>query len=356
MADDVDQESRTEDPTSKRMSDARGKGQVTTSREVGTALLLLATTTLFFFQGEKLWFEMQNKMRFFFSGFMSDSIQPQGIVVLLQDIIVSFILDMAPLFILLMIVAILSSTIQHGFLITIEPIMPSFSRLNPIQGIARLFSFKSIIELIKSIIKLFIISIAVYISLKNSALEIFGLTDTNLGHVIRVLGNDIFHLMVLVTIAFLSLAVVDFMYQQHEYIKGLRMTKQEVKDEQKQMEGDPMVKGRIRQIQREMAQRRMMEEVPKADVVITNPTHYAAALLYKQGEMAAPKLVAKGRGRTAERIREIARENKVVLVENPPLARSLYSDVPLDAVIPPQLFKAVAQVLAYVYSLRRSRR
>ncbi|MBF0421801.1 MAG: flagellar biosynthesis protein FlhB [Magnetococcales bacterium] len=356
MAEDIDQESRTEDPTAKRMQDARNKGQVTTSREIGTALLLLATTALFYFQGDKLWISLQSRMRVFFSGFVSDGIQPQGIAALIQDLIINLVLDLAPLFILLLIVSILSSIVQHGFLITLEPIMPSFSRINPIQGIGRLFSFKSVIELVKSIIKLTVISVAVYLSLKNSAQEIFALSDTNLDHIIRVLGNDIFRLLVLVTIAFLTLGIFDFVYQKHEYIKGLRMTKQEVKDEQKQMEGDPLIKGRIRQLQREMAQRRMMEEVPKADVVITNPTHYAAALMYKQGEMMAPKLVAKGRGRIAEKIREIARENRIVLVENPPLARSLYTDVPLDAVIPPQLFKAVAQVLAYVYSLRRNRR
>ncbi|HIJ85235.1 MAG: flagellar biosynthetic protein FlhB [Magnetococcales bacterium] len=355
MAEDTDQDSKTEDPTSKRTQDARGKGQVASSREVGTALLLLVATLTFYFQGEKLWVSMQTKMRLFFGGFISDDIQPQGVVVLVQDLLKGIVLDLTPLFMFFMIVGILGSIIQHGFLITLDPIMPNFGKINPLQGLKRLFSMRSLVELFKSILKLSVISIAVYVALKGSIVEYMGLMDTNLTHVTAVLGRDILHLFVLVTIAFMFLAVIDFVYQQHEYVKGLRMTKQEVKDEQKQMEGDPLIKGRIRQIQREMAQRRMMEEVPKADVVITNPTHYAAALVYKQGEMMAPKLIAKGRGRIAERIREIARENKIVLVENPPLARSLYSDVPLDSIIPPQLFKAVAQVLAYVYSLRRSR-
>ncbi|MBF0109665.1 MAG: flagellar biosynthesis protein FlhB [Magnetococcales bacterium] len=355
MAEDTDQESKTEEPTSKRVQDARNKGQVTSSREVGTALLLMAATGTFYFQGENLWMSMQNKMRIFFAGFINDGLQPQGVVVLVQEMITGLLLDLMPLFILLTIVSILGSIMQHGFLFTFDPIMPKLSKINPIQGLSRLFSMRSIVELIKSIIKISVISVAVYIALEGSALEIFRLSDTNLGHVVRVLGADVMHLLILVTIAFVGLAVVDFVYQQHDYVKNLRMTKQEVKDELKQMEGDPLIKGRIRQIQREMAQRRMMEEVPKADVVITNPTQYAVALLYKQGEMMAPKLIAKGRGRIAQRIREIAREHKVVLVENPPLARSLYSDVPLEAVIPPQLFKAVAQVLAYVYSLRRNR-
>ncbi|MBF0602685.1 MAG: flagellar biosynthesis protein FlhB [Nitrospirae bacterium] len=355
MAEDSDQDSKTEEPTSKRMQDARNKGQVTSSKEVGTALLLLAATGIFYFQGEKLWISMQTVMRTFFGGFINDRIQPQGVVVLLQEILAAMVLDLAPLFIAFVAVGVLGSVIQHGFLITFEPLMPKFSRVNPIQGFSRLFSFRSLVELVKSVLKITVISIAVYVALKGAALDILKLSDTNLDHVVTLLGEETFHLFVLVTIAFIALAVIDFVYQQFEHMKGLRMTKQEVKDEQKQMEGDPMIKGRIRQIQREMAQRRMMEEVPKADVVITNPTHYAAALLYKQGDMMAPKLVAKGRGLVAERIREVARKNNVTLVANPPLARSLYSDVPLDAIIPPQLFKAVAQVLAYVYSLKRPR-
>lgn len=355
MAEDTDQESRTEDPTSKRMSDARNKGQVTSSREVGTALLLLAATCLFFFQGEKLWASMLNKMRLFLGGFIVDGIQPQGVAVILQESIVSMVQDLTPLFLLFIIVSLLASTIQHGILFTLEPLIPKFSRINPFSGLKRLFSLRSLVELVKSVLKISVISITVYLSLKSSSLEILGLADTHIGHVVNVLGRDVINILIVTTIAFLTMAVLDFAYQHHEYIKGLRMTKQEVKDELKQMEGDPLVKGRIRQIQREMAQRRMMQEVPKADVVITNPTHYAVALTYKQGEMMAPKLVAKGRGHIAERIREIARENRVVLVQNPPLARSLYTDVPLDSIIPPQLFKAVAQILAYVYSLRRNR-
>lgn len=355
MAEDGDQDSKTEEPTSKRMQDARNKGQVTSSKEVGTALLLMAATGTFYFQGEKLWISMQTTMRIFFSGFINDRIQPQGVVVLLRDVLTAMVLDLAPLFIAFMVVGVLGSVIQHGFLITFDPLVPKFSKINPIQGFSRLFSFRSLVELVKSILKITVISIAVYYALKGAAQDILKLADTNLHQVVTLLGEQMFHLFVLVTIAFIALAVIDFAYQQFDYMKGLRMTKQEVKDEQKQMEGDPLIKGRIRQIQREMAQRRMMAEVPKADVVITNPTHYAAALLYKQGDMMAPKLVAKGRGLVAQRIRDIARKNKVTLVENPPLARSLYSDVPLDAVIPPQLFKAVAQVLAYVYSLKRAR-
>ena len=207
--------------------------------------------------------------------------------------------------------------------------------------------------MIKSILKIGLISLAVYWALLNSAEEMLMLPATSMEDVVTILGRDAILILLLVTALFVIIALIDYVYQKFQYTKGLRMTKQEIKDEQKQMEGDPMVKGRIRQIQREMAQRRMMEEVPKGNVVITKPTHFAVALLYKQGEMRAPVLTAKGRGEIAHRIRTIAKENSVPLVENPPLARVLFKDVELGGLIPPELFKAVAEVLAYVYSLRR---
>ncbi|MBF0126390.1 MAG: flagellar biosynthesis protein FlhB, partial [Magnetococcales bacterium] len=247
------------------------------------------------------------------------------------------------------------SVIQNGFMFSVEPLMPKLSKLNPVAGFKRLFSMRSLVDLIKSIIKMTLISLVVYWSIKGSLDEIMGLTATSLDHVVLTLGERSLDVLWRVTLVFLAIALLDFMYQKYEHIKALRMTKQEVKDELKQMEGDPLVKSRIRQIQREMAQRRMMAEVPKADVVITNPTHFAVALLYQQGKMSAPKLTAKGRGRVAERIREVARSNGVPIVENPPLARSLFKDVDLERLVPPELFKAVAEVLAYVYGLRSRR-
>ena len=248
----------------------------------------------------------------------------------------------------------LASLVQHGFLLSWEPLKPNFSRINPLSGFKRLFSSRSLMEMLKSVLKICLISLAVYWALMSGSDRLLVLTDTSVEHVVDSLGEDAIQVMALVTVLFLLIALIDFFYQRFQHTKGLRMTKQEVKDEQKQMEGDPMVKGRIRQIQRDMAQRRMMEEVPKADVVITNPTHFAVALVYKQGEMYAPKLIAKGQGEMAARIRKLAQAHAVPLVENPPLARALYNDVELDGFIPPGLFKVVAEVLAYVYSLRRS--
>ena len=353
MAEDTDKDSKTEDPTSKRLSDARDKGQVANSKELSTAFLFLAATAIFFFQGQKLWSSLQEKMRFFFSGSISDDLTSSGFVILFKDVIIEVFMDLTPFFLILLTASILSSVIQHGFLLSWEPLKPNFSKINPLAGFKRLFSSRSLVEMVKSVLKVTLISIAVYWALMDGSEELLMLTDSSMQTMVDTLGKDAIMVMVLVTALFLVIALADLIYQRLQYSKGLRMTKQEIKDEQKQMEGDPMVKGRIRQIQREMAQRRMMDEVPKADVVITNPTHFAVALLYKQGEMRAPKVTAKGRGEIAARIRALAKENGIPLVENPPLARVLFKDVELGGLIPPDLFKAVAEVLAYVYGLRR---
>ena len=353
MADDSDKDSKTEEPTGKRLSDARQKGQVANSKEVTTAFMFLAATGLFYFQGDDLWMAMQTKMRFFFSGSISSDLNSGGLVLLLRSLITEIIMDLSSFFLVFVVMAILSSIIQNGFLISFESIAPKLSKINPINGFKRLFSVRSLVELVKSILKMGIISLVVYWAIKDNFGRTVSLTATNMDRMVEVMGEEVIVVMSVVTLTFVAMGFLDLLYQKYEHIVGLRMTKQEVKDEQKQMEGDPLVKGRIRQIQREMAQRRMMEEVPKADVVITNPTHFAVALCYKQGEMRAPMVVAKGRGRVALRIRDTAKENKVPLVENPPLARTLFQDVDMGQVIPPELFKAVAEVLAYVFSLRQ---
>jgi flagellar biosynthesis protein FlhB len=355
MAEDTDKDSKTEEPTAKRLSDAREKGQVISSKEVGTALLFVASTLLFYFQGEVLWQALQNKMRFFFSGSISGDITPMGLSMLLDGIITEFLLDLGPFFAVFVVFALLSGIMQHGFLLSVESLKPKFSKINPIAGLKRLFSMRSLVELVKSVSKITLISFVVYWALKDSSDRILGLAATNLTFLTESMALDIMEVMFLVTLTFVGMALLDYLYQKHEHIKGLKMSKQEVKDEQKQMEGDPLIKGRIRQIQREMAQRRMMDEVPKADVVLTNPTHYSVALHYKQGEMQAPKLLAKGKGRMAQRIREVAKESNVAIVQNPPLTRAIYKNVEIDQIIPPDLFKAVAEVLAYVFSLRQNR-
>ncbi|MBF0097102.1 MAG: flagellar biosynthesis protein FlhB [Magnetococcales bacterium] len=353
MAEDTDKDSKTEDPTGKRLSDAREKGQVINSREVSTAFVFLAATLLFFFQGKQLWQDLQQHMRFFFGGALQEDMTPFGLVKLLEESIATVLLELAPFFAGFLLLGIAASAIQHGFLLSWEPIIPNFSKINPLSGLARMFSLRSLVELIKSTLKIAVISYAVYWAMKDDVDQLMQLSSGSVEGFVTTLGEESMAILRVVTGTFLAIALLDYGYQRFHYNDELRMTKQEIKDEQKQMEGDPLIKGRIRQIQRELARRRMMEEVPKADVVITNPTHFATALLYKQGEMRAPVVTAKGRGEIAARIRAIAQEKGVPIVENPPLARTLYKEVELGHPIPQDLFKAVAEVLAYVYSLRR---
>ncbi|MBF0588031.1 MAG: flagellar biosynthesis protein FlhB [Magnetococcales bacterium] len=350
---DEDKDSKTEDPTGNRLNQSRQKGQVANSREVPTALLFLAALSLFIYRGEELWLALMAKMRFFLSGQIGGELTPNGVALLFEQIIYSSLRDLAPFFVVFVLVAFVSSVMQHGWLFSLGPLAPSLSKLNPLAGIKRLFSMRSVVELFKSILKMTVVGFAVYLGIKDSGERVLALTATSVVDVIVMMGNDVIAVLWRVAIAFIIMAIIDFYYQKYEHIKGLRMTKQEVKDEMKQMDGDPLIKGRIRQLQREMAQKRMMQEVPEADVVITNPTHFSVALVYVQGEMPSPKLVAKGRGVLAARIRDLATENGVPLVENPPLARTLYRDVEVEQNVPPDLFKAVAEVLAYVYGLRR---
>ncbi|MEO5364750.1 MAG: flagellar biosynthesis protein FlhB [Magnetococcus sp. WYHC-3] len=351
--DDAGKDSKTEDPTPKRLEDARNKGQVIQSREVATALLFGASTLLFYFQGAELWLALQEKMRFLLSGQIQDELTPLGTITLLRELIAQVIWDLLPFFVVLVLMAVLSALIQHGMAISFEPLAPKFSKISPLQGFKRLFSPRSLVELFKSLFKMIVVGMAVWWGIRDHAEDILLLADTSMATILETMGQDALSILWRVALAFIAMAVLDYMYQRYEFMKNLRMSKQEVKDEMKQLEGDPQIKARIRQIQREMAHRRMMQEVPKADVVITNPTHFSVALVYRSGEMAAPRLVAKGTGPIALKIRELARDNQVPLVENPPLARALYKEVELEQIIPPEMFKAVAEVLAYVYSLRK---
>ncbi|MBF0461785.1 MAG: flagellar biosynthesis protein FlhB [Magnetococcales bacterium] len=353
MAEDSDKDSKTEDPTGKRLSDARDRGQVVSSKEVSTAFLFLSATGLFYFQGGLLWANLQQQMRLFFSGAIQDDLTMGGLTQLLEGTITEMLAALAPFFLVFVVMSVAASVLQHGFVLSWEPVVPNFSKINPASGLGRMFSTRSLIELVRSTLKVGVIGLVVYWAMRDTMDRTLMLSATSLEEMVRTLGEDIITVLRWVTMVFAAIALVDYGYQRFHFNDELRMTKQEIKDEQKQMEGDPLIKGRIRQIQRELAKRRMMEEVPKADVVITNPTHFATALLYKQGEMRAPVLVAKGRGEVAARIRAIAQEKGVPIVENPPLARVLYKDVELGHPIPQELFKAVAEVLAYVYGLRR---
>jgi len=243
---------------------------------------------------------------------------------------------------------------QVGVLFTIQPLTPKLSKISPIAGFQRLFSRRSLIEFVKSMLKLTVIAWLGYEGVKSALPQLIPAMDMQGAEAIKFVGELTSNILTRIIIALLVIAALDFLYQRWEYGESLKMSKQEIKDEFRQAEGDPMIKARIRQIQREMARRRMFESIPKATVVITNPTHVAVALEYKDG-MQSPVVLAKGERVIAEKIKEVARKHNVPIVENPPLARTLLKQCPVGAPISPDLFEAVAEVLAFVYRMNRKK-
>lgn len=346
--------SKTEEPTERRKQEARKKGQVAKSAELNSVVVLFAMFLFLNFAGGWLYYEI--------SSYLKNNLAPASLTMeltesnlghmLLQHLIF-FLRIFLPIGLSAIVIAVGINYLQVGALFTTEPLRPKFSKLNPINGFKRMFSTQGLVELVKSCLKLIIVLYFAYTTIKS---RIFLLVDTPKLGVLQtgiIVWNIVFQVALKVCTFLLILAILDYIYQRWQLRKNLRMTKKEVRDEYKQIEGNPMIKNKIRQRQREIAQRRMMQEVPKADVVITNPTHLAIALKYEPGRMAAPSVVAKGEGYIAQKIREIAQANGVVLVENKPLAQAIYKTVEIGEVIPEKLYQAVAEVLAFVYRLKK---
>ncbi|MBQ4057750.1 MAG: flagellar biosynthesis protein FlhB [Lachnospiraceae bacterium] len=346
---------KTEDATSKKLKDVRNEGNVAKSAEISTA----ATLLVFFvcikfvigFVGEHL-LDSFDTFYTLIPRYVNDNIEVAEFRYLLSESLLSITLIIAPFLLLGFVVAILSNTLQFKFQITTKPLQPKFDKLNPISGFKRMFSMNTLIELLKSIIKIVTISYISYTVLVEHMEELFLLYDMSVNQGLLLMYDIITELLLKIVILFCVVGAADFLYQKWKFKEDNKMTKQEVKDEFKNQEGDPKVKGQQRRRMQQASQRRMMAAIPQADVVITNPTHFAVALAYESGRGQAPVVVAKGADFLAGRIKEIARENNVEIVENKPLARMLYYNVELDAEIPPELYQAVAEVLAYVYQVR----
>jgi flagellar biosynthetic protein FlhB len=242
--------------------------------------------------------------------------------------------------------------LQFGLILSSESLMPSLEKISPLKGLKRIFSLRSLSEFIKGLLKIGIVGLIVYAVVTPSVGDLHKLIGMEMVQLLAVISELLIRLLFTVFAAMVVITLADVLYQRYEHIKGLRMSRQEIKDEMRESEGDPMIKGRLRQLRMERARKRMMAEVPKADVVVTNPTHYAVALKY-DAQMASPKVVAKGVDKVAQKIREIAAENDVPVVENPPLARGLYAAVDIDQEITPEFYKAVAEVIGYIYRLKR---
>lgn len=349
MAEDSDLE-KTEEPTGRRIERAREQGQVPHSRELGTFLVLVVSGATFWALGS--WF-VQRSLLMMRKGFSVDQkylVEPNLMISRLGEVSGDALLTFAPLLGLLLLAAVLPPFFLNAWVFAPKALIPDLGRINPLTGFGRIFSLKSLMELAKALLKATLLGGVAAILIWKERNEIFGLLgeplDSGLAHAGSLLA---FSFLALVATLLLVVAI-DVPFQLWDYFDKLKMTKEEVRQEMKEMMGDPHVKGRIRSLQMQAARRRMMAAVPQANVVVTNPTHYAVALSYKAG-MAAPKVVAKGVGEVARRIKEIASEHGVPLMEAPPLARALYKHGDLDAEIPGALYGAVAEVLAYVYQL-----
>ncbi len=349
-----DQE-RTEPPTPRRREEARKRGQVAKSREVSSAAVLLAASGFLILAGGSLSGLAMNTMGGLISRSWEIQITAQTTHQIFMDLLASTALLAGPVLGLLVIIVIASHVAQFGFLNATEALSPKWSRINPVEGFKRVFSLQSVAELIKGLLKMGIVAWVIWRTVMSEWETLASMGSVSAWDMGSELAKGILNIGLRAGMVLAGLAILDFLYQRWEHERSLRMTKDEVKEEYRQREGDPKVRARIRQRQREMARRRMMAAVPKADVVITNPEHLAVALQYQKNTMSAPTVVAKGAGYLAAKIREVAKEHGVEIVENKPLAQALYKMVEVGSQIPAELYRAVAEVLAHVYSKRNPR-
>lgn len=352
-----DGQERTEDPTGRRLSQAREKGQIPRSREMGTAVVLLSGVLGLMMVGPSLGRAMLAIWRVNFSFEREGIFDPQTMGRALVAAIAELMTPLLSLFAVVLLASILGNMLIGGINFSTEAMMPKFSKLNPASGLKRMFGVQSLIELVKSIGKVLFIALMAWLLFKANLDHILDLGQKQVAFAISDSLDSLLWIGLLLCCALLPIVLIDVPFQLWNHSRQLKMTKQEVKDEYKDSEGKPEVKGKIRQLQYEMANRRMMAEVPKADVVVTNPTHYSVALKYDKSKPgSSPVVVAKGIDDIAMKIREIAREYKVPMVASPALTRALYHTTKLDHEIPEGLFVAVAQVLAYVYQLQAYRK
>lgn len=349
-------EDKTEKATPKKRRDAREKqGSVLQSNEVVTAVSILGSFAALGALGSYMFVSLQNVVKKGVTAlgepFVNDISTFTDIFL---DVIVDSAMIILPLAVILAFIIVITVMAQTKGLFTMKPLGFKFSRLNPLSGIKKLFSLQSVVGIVKGLIELTAVIIVAYGQIESRMTEIVSLVDTEPIYAVAYIANTIFSIVMLMCIIFVFVAAGDFLFQWWQFEKNLRMSKQEVKDEYKQMEGDPQIKGKIKQKQREMAQRRMMDEVPKSDVVVRNPTHYAVALKYDidSSAYAAPVVVAKGQDNLALKIVEIAENNDVYVTENRQLARTLYDTVPVGSEIPASLFTAVAVVISEMYNAK----
>ncbi|MBP2017008.1 flagellar biosynthetic protein FlhB [Symbiobacterium terraclitae] len=348
---------RTEEPTPRRLRKAREEGRVARSNDLVAGVGLVAATLALRGLGAAAVEQVTGGMAGAFAGLRATELTAETTAVILQEWALLFLRTLLPFALVLLAIGVAVGTLQTRFIFTLRALVPKFSTLNPITGLSRIFSLRTLTELIKGLLKLVVIGYIAYRSVAGLTPQFPNLIAQPVRIGLVALADMVLDVMLAVGLAFLVIGVLDYGYQYWEFQRSLRMTKQEVKQEHREQEGAPELKSKQRQRMREMAmRRRALKEVPKADVVVTNPTHFAVALKYDAAEVAAPKVVAKGADLLALEIRKIAQAHDVPLVENRALARGLYYDVEVGRLIPPEYYQAVAEVLAFVYNLRRQNR
>ncbi len=355
MAEESFQE-KTEQATPKRRDEAREKGQVARSAELSSVAILMAGLLALSTLGTHMYDRLSRFAVSIFTEGYTIELDQLTLQAYLYDWIERFVYIVAPMILILVLAALAINYAQVGVLFTTKSLEPKWNRISPLSGLKKMFSSRGLVELAKGLFKIGTAAYITYLTIENETIQMLHFIDMDISQIFSISGSIVLTLGFRIVLVLLFMAILDYAFQRWDYEKNLRMTKQEVKEEFKQQEGDPQLRGRIRSIQREMSRKRMMGDVETADVIVTNPTHIAIALRYDPTLQDAPMVIAKGQRLLAERIKELAREANVPMVENKPLARALYKTAQVGEQIPEELFKAVAEVLAFVFHLKRGKK
>ncbi len=353
---------KTEEPTAKRKEDTRKKGQVAKSQELYNAVSLIAIFLLLKIYGQRMGRAFLNIFRWVYEALIPTMIKPvngdmsiRDFHLLITQIVLRYILMLLPILIVSFVLAFVVNLLQVGWKVSWEPMKPKLNKISPLSGFKRMFSPQKLVELLKSVLKIVVISLVCYSYLRDRIGFVFSMQEFSVNSALSLTVSTLVDLGLRIGFVYLVIGIADYIYNRWKHHRDIKMTKQEVKDEMKDIEGNPEIKSKIRQKMMQASRQRMMQAVPEADVVITNPTHYAVALKYDAEIASAPIVIAKGQDYMAQKIKELAREHDVEIVENKPLARMLYANVEVDGLVPPELYQSVAEVLAFVYNLKKEK-
>lgn len=346
---------KTEEPTPHRLREARRKGQVFKSMELNSAINILGVMILFFIFSAVAFRGIEEVLKLFIGDQLALPLTFNNTGAVMWEAVMRYFTIMAPVFAVALILGVASNLVQVGFLTSTQQMAPQLNRLNPLEGLKKIVSKKAMFEMVKAILKIVIISSVAFFFVRSRLDVLLLLVNQGAAVSLQVFWNTMTLLGILVGVVFLFLAFMDYLFQRYEYKTSLKMSRKEIKDEHKHLEGDPLVRAKLKEKQRQLARERMMQDVPGADVVITNPTEIAIALVYREGVDSAPRVVAKGVEVLARKIREIAVENDVAIIENPPVAQMLWKETEIGEEIPFELYQAVAEIMAMVYRMREKR-